>query len=150
LLILKNNYIGGDWVGGGAVNADVNPSDINDTIDEFATADAQQTSDAIEAARDAAAAWGTGSIQQRSEALDQIGNEILARRDELGTLLSREEGKVLAEGTKLHQNPLASSASSRLGTFRSRYPRGRSRRRSPSAIPSYSNQPVWFLQARTR
>ena len=43
-------------------------------------------------------AWSTGGIQARADALDKIGNEILARKEELGTLLSREEGKTRAEG----------------------------------------------------
>ena len=30
--------------------------------------------------------------------LDRVGTEILARKDELGRLLSREEGKTLPEG----------------------------------------------------
>jgi aldehyde dehydrogenase (NAD+) len=38
------------------------------------------------------------SIQARADALDKIGTEILARREELGTLLAREEGKTKAEG----------------------------------------------------
>ena len=46
------------------------------------------------AARAAAPAWSTSGIQARSDALDKIGNEILARREELGTLLS---GAVLTE-----------------------------------------------------
>lgn len=95
---MKKNYIGGNWIDSSSGNADVNPSDLNDTIGDFATANAGQTNDAIEAARDAAHSWGMSSIQQRSEALDHIGDEILARKNELGTLLSREEGKVLAEG----------------------------------------------------
>jgi aldehyde dehydrogenase (NAD+) len=37
-------------------------------------------------------------IQARCDALDKIGSEILARREELGTLLSREEGKTRSEG----------------------------------------------------
>ncbi len=36
--------------------------------------------------------------QSRFDVLDAIGSEILARKDELGTLLAREEGKTLAEG----------------------------------------------------
>ncbi|WP_332661316.1 aldehyde dehydrogenase family protein, partial [Brevundimonas sp.] len=36
--------------------------------------------------------------QQRADALDFIGSEILLRRQELGTLLAREEGKTVAEG----------------------------------------------------
>src|SRR5206468_11350885 len=43
-------------------------------------------------------AWSTGSIQERSNILDRAGTEILARKDELGRLLSREEGKTLPEG----------------------------------------------------
>ncbi len=42
--------------------------------------------------------WSTGSIQERANILDKAGAEILARKDELGTLLSREEGKTLPEG----------------------------------------------------
>jgi acyl-CoA reductase-like NAD-dependent aldehyde dehydrogenase len=38
-------------------------------------------------------------IQARADALDKIGTEILARREELGTLLSREEGKTRPEGS---------------------------------------------------
>ena len=40
----------------------------------------------------------SSSIQSRADILDAIGNEILARKEELGTLLSREEGKTRAEG----------------------------------------------------
>ncbi len=37
-------------------------------------------------------------VQARSDALDAIGSEILARKAELGDLLAREEGKTCAEG----------------------------------------------------
>ena len=43
-------------------------------------------------------AGGLRTPQQRADALDKIGTEILARKDELGRLLSREEGKTLPEG----------------------------------------------------
>ncbi|MDB5892344.1 MAG: aldehyde dehydrogenase, partial [Polaromonas sp.] len=49
-------------------------------------------------ARAAFPAWSTSGIQTRADALDKIGSEILARREELGTLLAREEGKTKAEG----------------------------------------------------
>jgi aldehyde dehydrogenase (NAD+) len=42
-------------------------------------------------------AWSTSGIQARSDALDKIGTEILARKAELGELLAREEGKTLPE-----------------------------------------------------
>ncbi len=49
-------------------------------------------------ARAAFPAWSTGGVQARADALDKIGSEILARKEELGTLLSREEGKTKPEG----------------------------------------------------
>ena len=36
--------------------------------------------------------------EMRADALDKIGTEIIARKEELGTLLSREEGKTRVEG----------------------------------------------------
>ena len=36
--------------------------------------------------------------QQRADALDFVGTELLARKDEMGRLLSREEGKPLSDG----------------------------------------------------
>ena len=92
------NYIAGDWVAGATAIANRNPSDVNDIIGEYAQADAAQTRAAISAAKDAFPAWSTGSIQERANILDRAGTEILARKDELGRLLSREEGKTLPEG----------------------------------------------------
>ncbi len=93
-----NNLINGEWVAGASYTPNVNPSNIKDVIGEYAQADAAQVEAAVGAAAAAFPAWSTGGIQARSDALDKIGNEILARREELGTLLSREEGKTKAEG----------------------------------------------------
>lgn len=38
-------------------------------------------------------AWQGFGIQARADALEKIGLEILGRKDELGALLAREEGK---------------------------------------------------------
>lgn len=95
---LHSNFIAGEWVEGTNVTRDVNPSDVSDVVGEYAQADAQQTDRAISAARAAAPAWAAFNVQARADILDKIGNEILARKDELGTLLSREEGKTLPEG----------------------------------------------------
>ncbi len=93
-----NNLIAGEWLAGSTATVNRNPSDLGDVIGEYAQADAAQTKLAIAAARKAFPAWSTGSIQERSTILDQAGTEILARKDELGRLLSREEGKTLSEG----------------------------------------------------
>jgi aldehyde dehydrogenase (NAD+) len=92
------NYIAGEWVAGASVTVNRNPSDVNDVIGEYARADAAQVQAAIAAAKAAFPAWATGSIQERANILDRAGAEILARKDELGKLLSREEGKTLPEG----------------------------------------------------
>jgi aldehyde dehydrogenase (NAD+) len=93
-----SNYISGEWVGSGSFTRDVNPSDLSDVVGEFAQADAGQVEQAIAAARAAAPAWAAHNVQARADILDKIGAEILARKDELGQLLSREEGKTLPEG----------------------------------------------------
>jgi len=92
------NFIAGEWVAGATTSKDVNPSDTSDVIAEYAQADKAQTERAIEAARAAFPAWATYNVQARADLLDRVGNAILARKDELGKLLSREEGKTLPEG----------------------------------------------------
>lgn len=95
---MKNNFINGEFIAGASAKPNINPSDVSDVIDHYAQADRQQAIAAIEAARRAFPAWATGNVQQRADILDRIGNEILARKEELGLLLSREEGKTLPEG----------------------------------------------------
>ncbi|MDH5539738.1 MAG: aldehyde dehydrogenase family protein, partial [Rhizobacter sp.] len=92
------NYVNGEWVAGVSAIPNVNPSDTSDVIGLYAQADEAQTLAAVAAAKAAFAAWSMGGIQQRHDILDAIGTEILARREELGRLLSREEGKTLPEG----------------------------------------------------
>jgi acyl-CoA reductase-like NAD-dependent aldehyde dehydrogenase len=93
-----DNLIAGTWVQGTESAPNINPSDLDDSIGDYARADAAQTDQAIDAAFEAAALWGRTTPQKRADALDLIGSEILARKDELGALLSREEGKTLPEG----------------------------------------------------
>ena len=92
-----DNYIDGQWVAGASYSNNINPSDLSDVVGEYAQADAAQVDQAIAAARAAFPAWSTSGIQARSDALDKVGCEILARREELGALLAREEGKTLPE-----------------------------------------------------
>lgn len=92
-----DNLINGEWVGGGRVTPNVNPSDTRDVIGEYAQADAEQARAAIGAAAKAQSVWGFSTPQQRFDILDAAGAEILARKAELGDLLAREEGKTLPE-----------------------------------------------------
>ncbi|MBN9363875.1 MULTISPECIES: aldehyde dehydrogenase family protein [unclassified Devosia] len=94
---LHKNLINGEWVGGdGADN--INPSNTNEVVGVYARATQQDTLDAIAAAKAAFPAWSHSGILQRWEILSKTAHEIFARKAELGELLSREEGKTLAEG----------------------------------------------------
>jgi len=95
---MKQNFIAGEWLDGASAADNVNPSDTSDIIGQYAQADAVQTERAIESAYHAFPGWAGSPIQQRSDMLDKIGIEILARKEELGELVSREEGKTLPEG----------------------------------------------------
>lgn len=96
--MLHRNYIGGEWIEGVTANRNINPSNLDDVVGEYASADASQTEAAIAAAQTAFPAWAAASPEVRSDILDRVGAELLARKDELGYLLSREEGKTLPEG----------------------------------------------------
>jgi acyl-CoA reductase-like NAD-dependent aldehyde dehydrogenase len=95
---LHQNFINGQWTEGNATSANINPSNLSDVVGRYAQADASELDAAVRAAQAAFPGWSVGGIQARSDALDKIGAEILARREELGTLLSREEGKTRPEG----------------------------------------------------
>jgi acyl-CoA reductase-like NAD-dependent aldehyde dehydrogenase len=95
---LHNNFIDGVWVEGAESAANINPSNTDEIIGYYARGDDAQAQRAIEAARAAAATWAHSGPQQRYEVLKAISDETLARKEELGRLLSREEGKTLPEG----------------------------------------------------
>lgn len=92
------NYIAGQWLEGPNQRANINPSDTRDLIGHYSQADAAQVELALASAAAAAPAWGLSTPQQRADALDTIGQELQARKDALGELLAREEGKTRVEG----------------------------------------------------
>ncbi len=97
-MTLHKNYINGEWVEGVSAKDNINPSDVSDVIGQFAQADKAQTETAIAAAKAALPAWSATTPQQRADALEAIGVELLARKDEIGRILAREEGKPLSNG----------------------------------------------------
>lgn len=92
------NYIAGEWQQGEGEIENRNPSDLSDLIGRYAQAGAERVESALEAARAAQPEWARTGIEQRHKALLAIGEELCARSAEMGELLSREEGKPLAEG----------------------------------------------------
>ena len=96
-MTIHQNLIAGEWVGADGVK-NINPSNTNDVIGEYARASVEDTKAAIAAAKAAFPAWSRSGILERHAILRKTADEILARKDELARLLSREEGKTLAEG----------------------------------------------------
>jgi alpha-ketoglutaric semialdehyde dehydrogenase len=94
---IHKNYIAGEWREGESATRDVNPSDTNDVVGLYAQANAAQLDAAVAAARAAFPAWSRTSPQERHDILSRVSIEIAARREELGQLLAREEGKTLPE-----------------------------------------------------
>jgi acyl-CoA reductase-like NAD-dependent aldehyde dehydrogenase len=92
------NLIDGQWIAGDDVNVDINPSDTNDVVGEYAIATKAQVIDAAAAARRAFPDWSRTLASRKAEILAAAGTELFARRNELGELLSREEGKTMREG----------------------------------------------------
>ena len=94
----KLNYIAGEWVSGATEIANINPSDLSDVVGMFAQASDDQLEHALDAAHAAQGEWARYGLERKHNVLMAIGNEVMARSEELGQLLSREEGKPLAEG----------------------------------------------------
>ena len=95
---LNHNYIAGEWLAGVDEIDNVNPSDLSDIIGRYAQADSAQLQRALDAADSAQGEWGKSGLERRYNVLMSIGNELMARCEELGTLLAREEGKTQPEG----------------------------------------------------
>jgi acyl-CoA reductase-like NAD-dependent aldehyde dehydrogenase len=95
---VNHNYIAGEWLAGASEIANINPSDLSDTVGLYAQADSVQLQKALDAAQSALVPWSKTGLEARYTALMNIGNELIANCEELGTLLAREEGKTQPEG----------------------------------------------------
>ena len=92
------NRINGEWVGGADAVENRNPSDLSDLVGTFAQANSDQTQQALQAAQNAQPQWAKTGMEKRQAVLHRIGEALIARADEIGQLLSREEGKPKNEG----------------------------------------------------
>ena len=91
------------WINGEKVNADRpgeshNPSNTNEIVARAPKGGAGEVDQAVAAAKAAFPGWSEASPEVRSDILDRASNILMDRREQVGRLLSREEGKTLAEG----------------------------------------------------
>jgi acyl-CoA reductase-like NAD-dependent aldehyde dehydrogenase len=92
-----SHYIGGERVRGEVHAPSLNPSNTEEVVALAPLGGIAEVDAAVAAARAAFPAWSRASPEARSDILDAAGSLILARRDALGRLLAREEGKTLPE-----------------------------------------------------
>ncbi|NIF72969.1 NAD-dependent succinate-semialdehyde dehydrogenase [Burkholderia sp. Ap-962] len=93
------HYIGGEWHeprGGEATYAVLNPA-TGETVAEVARGGAVETRHAIAAAERAWPAWRALTAKERGARVKRWGELMLEHRDALAELLTREQGKPLAE-----------------------------------------------------
>ena len=96
--MLHRNLIAGEWLAGESEIENRSPSDLSDLIGLYAQASCDQLEATLDQAQQAQRAWAAYGIERKQAVLMSIGNEMMARAEELGRLLSREEGKPLVEG----------------------------------------------------
>lgn len=95
---LRGNFIDGQWQIGTETFDSINPSDTSDCVGSFSIASNADVESAITAARGAFPGWSHSGLEHRKSILDAIGAELIARSEEIGRLISREEGKPVPEG----------------------------------------------------
>lgn len=94
---MKKNYIDGQWVDAKTTIPNINPSNTDEIIDQYAQAGQAEAEQAVDAATRAFAGWRFSNPQLRHDCLKAIGDGIMARKEEIGQVLAREEGKILRE-----------------------------------------------------
>ena len=95
---VQKNLIAGSWQAGSGEIENRNPSDLSDLVGLYAQASSDQLQATLAQAKVAQKEWAAYGLERRQSVLMAIGNEMMANAEALGSLLSREEGKPLAEG----------------------------------------------------
>ncbi|MDB5993611.1 MAG: succinate semialdehyde dehydrogenase [Pseudomonas sp.] len=95
-LIRNGNFIDGQWSSGGSTYPVFNPAN-GELITDVQRAGAEETNLAIDAAHRALPAWRKLTAKERSQKLKRWSELMLSHQKDLATLLSREQGKPLAE-----------------------------------------------------
>lgn len=93
------HFIGGEAIAADPIGESINPSDLDEKVALYPKGGAAEVDLAVKAAREAFPQWSQSSPEVRSDVLDRAGSIVMQRAKDLGELLSREEGKTLAEGT---------------------------------------------------
>jgi len=95
------NFIGGEWVPAksGQTFQNTNPADTREVVSQYPQSGQADALAAIDAAKAALAGWAATTSVARGRVLSKVSQLLEARKPELAKLLTREEGKTLAEAT---------------------------------------------------
>ena len=93
------NLIGGEWIpaSSGRTSRTLNPADTREIVAQYAVGGGSDAKAAIQAAAAAFPAWGAMTPVARGRILSKASQILESRKAELSELLTREEGKTLAE-----------------------------------------------------
>ncbi len=94
-----HNYIAGAWVepSTGKYQDNTNPADTSDVIGRFPLSGAADVARAVESAQRGFELWKRTPAPARGDVLCRVGEIMIARKEELADLMTREMGKPLAE-----------------------------------------------------
>jgi acyl-CoA reductase-like NAD-dependent aldehyde dehydrogenase len=102
-VIMRNysNFISGEWVvaKSGQTFKNFNPADTREFVAEYPLSGKEDAAAAIGAAKAAFPAWASTTAPARGRILSKASQILESRKAELAELLTREEGKTLAEAT---------------------------------------------------
>jgi len=98
--ITVRNFINGQWseAEAGKRFASLNPADTREVVAEAPLSGRTDVDRAVEAARAALPAWRLLPAPRRGEILYRAGELLIRNKQRLGELVTREMGKVIAEG----------------------------------------------------
>ncbi len=96
-LLKSQNYIDGIWVDGGAGSIDVSNPANGEIVISTANGDAADAERAVEAAAEAFKGWSRTPAKQRAIVLRDWFNLLMENADDLGAIMTAEQGKPLFE-----------------------------------------------------
>jgi succinate-semialdehyde dehydrogenase/glutarate-semialdehyde dehydrogenase len=96
-LLKTQNFINGEWVAGGAGTIDVTNPANGEVVTTTANGDAADATRAVEAAAVAFKTWSRMPAKQRAVLLRNWFNLLMENADDLGAIMTAEQGKPLAE-----------------------------------------------------
>ena len=94
---IYENLISGSWTSSANTVENINPSNLDDVVGTFTLGTLEDVDSAVLAATEAFKSWSNSAPQVRADLLDAVGSAILAKKNDIGRQLAREEGKTLPE-----------------------------------------------------